>query len=354
MRVLHVLSHLAPEAERAVSDLIAQQRERGYIVTLAERHDPSVAHLLSREGDRVDIVHAHGVDLAASLLATETTTTDRLPLVVTAHEWLRDGSASDMAAYREVLLRAPCVTMPSGLGVVLTSASGVSLDNARVIPYPVYPATPPTGTDQELDRELTAWRTRGGDVFCAVGHDARDGHDDEAEAGSFLATVAEALACVTRPDALLCVLAGTLTREACARALEARGLDGRVRLSAAPVSARAIAARCDYLALPGFDERRPFALAETWCDGVAVLAGRNARFADLDARGHGTVFFDARDPMDLARAIATVRGTTPASRRLLIERARVQYRRCFAPDAVFAAYEAAYVGVRGRRRAGAA
>ena len=66
-------------------------------------------------------------------------------------------------------------------------------------------------------------------------------------------------------------------------------------------------------------ERNLFALVfeppGVW-DGVPVLAGRNVQFTDLDAQGGGTLFYDPADPLDLARAIATVRSTTPAGRRL--------------------------------------
>lgn len=341
MRVLHVIHALTIEAERALTDLVGQQREHGHVVRQVRVDPHAVVPTPPSPVEPIDIVHAHGFTAAASALVHLRTTPPRPPLIVTAHEWISDESGVAVRHHGETWRSVSCLTTPSALGASLATAMGTPVLDTRVIPYAVHPAPPLVDAEHELDRELTAWRTQGGDVFCAVGHDAD---------GAFHDTVIEALSSVSRPDGLLCVLAGSVNRPACEQALAARGLTAHARFSSSPESARAIAARCDCVALSSFDQRRPFALAEAWCDGVPVLAGRNPRFADLDASGHGTVFFDAADPADLARAIATVRGTTPASRRLLVERARTQYRLQFAPAAVFAAYEAAYASVLGGQR----
>ena len=326
MRILHLVSRLSRESADAVTDLIAQQREHGHTAVRVEADGGSRRPVMAGESPRIDLVHAHGLDAARAFAAVDDAGRDRPPLVATAHEWLADEPTVDASWQRDALRRVACLTTPSSLGLSLATGIGVRPVDTRVIPYAVYPAPRLTAAEAELDRTLTAWRTQGGDVFCAVGHDVND---------TFHGAVMEALAQVTQPRSLLCVLTGPTRRSG-------RDEAGLVRFDASPTVARAIAARCDYVALPEFDRRRPFALAETWCDGVPVLAGRHPRFADLDASGHGTVFFDAADPADLARALATVRGTTPASRRLLVERGRAQYRLHFAPSAVFDAYEAAY------------
>lgn len=336
MNILHVLSRLTVEAECAVADLIGQQRDHGHAVTWVAVDPHPGAALPPRDGEPPDVVHAHGLVAAQVASADRVTVSETAPLLVTAHEWIADEHGFRVPPSREVLRSVACVTTPSALGGSLATAAGIEPRRIRLIPYPVYPAPPLTASDRELDRELTAWRTQGGDVFCAVG---------DRTGGAFHDIVIEALSSVTQCDSLLCVLAGFPNKPACEQSSATRTLGPRVRFSPSQESARAIAARSDYVALPTFDTRRPFALAEAWCDGVPVLAGRNPRFADLDASGHGTVFFDATDSSDLARAIATVRGTTSASRRLLVERARAQYRRQFAPSAVFAAYEAAYADV---------
>lgn len=347
MRILHVLSPLDPQGASAVSHLIAAQRSHGHIVAAASMQAfgdeagraVGVTQFVERTlggTANFDVVHAHGTDAAPVTLALGPADPDRTPVIVTLHDWVYDHRVRAAHLHIGAVSRADLVTAPSPVAAALVTTLGVEPARVRTIPYAVDETPALTSAEGRVEREIVAWRMRGGDVLCAVAHEPT---------GAYAETVMTALTYVSHRDALFCVLAGQIDVAACGRETRARGLENRVRICGPDLSARAIAARCDYLALPAFDERRPFALVEAWCDGVPVLAGRNAQFGGMDTHGHGTVFFDAHDPSDLARAIATVRSTTPASRRLLVERARAQYRLHFTPDAVYAAYMTEYAAL---------
>lgn len=346
MRILHVLSALDPQGASAVSRLIAEQRSAGHVVAAASMRafgeegecGAGVSRFVERTlggAANFDIVHAHGTDAAPVTLALDPTSPTRTPVIVTLHDWVHDQGTSAARVDGDAVARADLVTAPSALAASLVTSLGVDASRVRVIPYPVETTPALTSSDGPLEREIVAWRKRGGDILCAVSHAPSGGHAD---------SVFAALSYLSHRDALLCVMAGPLDVSACTRTAKSFGLLSQVRFQHAS-RARAVAARCDYVALPAFDQRRPFALAEAWCDGVPVLAGRNPQFAGMDAQGHGTIFFDPDDSHDLARAIATVRDTTAASRRLLVERGRTQYRSHFTPEAVYAAYMDAYAAV---------
>ena len=336
MRVLHIRSPLDSDASAEVARLVAAQAELGHDVVVRDCRDlVSAADVPESE-----VVHAHGLPAAA--LATGLQDDRRRPAtIVTLHELLGAGTSLPDAD-GQGLRRADAVTVPSALAANVLEAAGVA--SVRVIPHAVEATPPLPAADQQLADELVAWRNRGGDVLCAVGHAASGTHHE---------TVLRALTYVPQRDGLFCILAGRLDPAACAAMAVALQVADRVRVCP-HLETRPLAARADYVILPGFDERRPFALVEAWCDGVPVLAARGPRFADMDAHGHGTVFFDAGDPLALAHALTTVRGTTPASRRLLVERARAFYRERFSPASVVRAYGEAYdasLGVAARRLA---
>lgn len=348
MHVLHLLSALDADGSRAVSSLIAEQREHGDIVSLVKVEDREPLHQSPTEAASTshgpissaapfDLVHAHGTNAVAAAARYVAATRPPTPLLVSLHDWTTAGSQPVDEGGAAQLARADLVAVPTEPAAAVVAARfSVDPSRIRVIPHAVSPDQAHTsGDDGPLHHELGAWRTRGGDVVCAV---SGGNPSDRARHHEI---VLQALSYLAQAESLLCVLAGHVDAEACQRTSAALGLAERIRLSETPVSARRIAARCDYLILPGFDERRPFSLAEAWCDGVPVVAARNARFADLDAHGHGTVFYAPDDALDLARGIATLRDTTPASRRLLVERGRAQYRRHFSPKAVYATYAAA-------------
>lgn len=348
MRVLHLVSPLDSQGSGSVSSLIAEQREQGYVVSLVTVEDLELARQSPaetasaspgpmRNAAPFDLVHAHGFNAVAAASRYVAATLRPPPLVVSLHDWTTAGSQPVGEGDAAQLARADLVAVPTAPAAVLAARVGVDPRRIRVIPHTVMPHQAHTsGDDGPLHRELAAWRTRGGDVVCAV---SSGNPGDRAQHHEI---VLQALSYLAQAESLLCVLAGHVDAEACRRTSAALGLAERTRLSESSVSARRIFTRCDYLILPGFDERRPFSLAEAWCDGVPVVAARNARFADLDAQGHGTVFYAPDDALDLTRAVATLRDTTPASRRLLVDRGRAQYRRHFSPKAVYATYAAAY------------
>ncbi|MGE3507422.1 MAG: glycosyltransferase [Vicinamibacterales bacterium] len=346
MRVLHVLSALDPQGASAVSRLIVDQRTAGHVVAAASMRafgeegegGAGVCQFVERTlggAAGFDIIHAHGTDAAPVTLALDPMNPMRTPVIVTLHDWVHTEGTRAARVDGDAVARADLVTAPSALAASLVTSLGVDGSRVRVIPYPVDATPALTSSDGPLEREIVAWRKRGGDILCAVSHAPSGGHAE---------SVLTALHYLSHRDALLCVMAGPLDVSACARTARSLGLVGQVRFQH-PARARALAARCDYVVLPAFDQRRPFALAEAWCDGVPVLAGRHPQFAGMDVQGHGTIFFDSADPSDLARAIATVRDTTAASRRLLVERGRTQYRSHFAPEAVYAAYMDAYAAL---------
>ncbi len=344
MRILHVLSTLVPHGAMAVSRLIDEQRLERHTVAVASMavfgDDAGIAQFVDRTlggAATFDLIHAHGTAAVPVSLALREPAGTRTPVIATLHDWVYDEGIRAAQPDIPSLTLADLVTVPSSLAASLVTTLGVQPQQVRVIPYAVEATPRLTAEESALDRELVAWRTQGGDVLCAVGHGSTSVHHE---------TVLRALACVSQRDGLLCVLAGQVDARTCAELAMALGVDDRIRVCGPRHHPRAIAARCDYLTLPAFDERRPFALVEAWCDGIPVIAGRNAHFSGMDEQGHGTVFFDAPDALDLARAIATVRGTTPAARRLLIERARAQYRQHFTPRAVYGAYMAEYEAVR--------
>lgn len=356
MRILHVISTLEPPATQAVARLMHAQQVDGKLVAAAAMpafgDDPADAEGLERfveqalgGADSFDIIHAHGTSAVPVTLALEAPGPQRAPVIVTLHDWVSQEGVQNARVHAEALKRADLVTTPSALAASLVTTLGVEPAGVRIIPYGVDPPPAPGPEEAALDRELVAWRMRGGEVLGAIGYGSPGVHHE---------AVLRALTYVSHPEALLCVLAGQVDVEACRRIADDLGLADRVRVCGPQLNARVIGARCDYLALPSFDERRPFTLAEAWCDGVPVLAGRNAQFAGMDGDGHGTVFYDAHDPLDLARAIATVRGTTPAGRRLLVERGRAQYRQQFTPQAVYEAYMAEYRALIVQRRAASA
>lgn len=356
MRILHILSTLEPQAAAAVARLMSDQRTDGQMVAAAAMpafgDQPADAEGLAMfvdqalgGADSFDVIHAHGTAAVPVTLALEPPGPDRAPVVVTLHDWVNEEAVRAVRVPAGALRLADLVTTPSALSASLVTTLGVEPARVRIIPYAVEPAPALNAEEAVLERELVAWRMRGGEVIGAVGYGTPGVHHE---------AVLRALTYVSHADALLCVLAGHVDVAACRELADALGVADRVRVCGPHLNARAISARCDYLALPSFYERRPFTLAEAWCDGVPVLAGRNAQFAGMDAHGHGTVFYDAADPLDLARAIATVRSTTPASRRLLVERARSQYRQHFTSQAVFNAYMSEYRALVVQRRAAAA
>lgn len=352
MRILHVTSELPPRGATSVARLIDEQRLNGHVIAVASlqtfaTHE-AVTQFVARTlggATALDLIHAHGTAAATVALSLDLPTTNRPPVIVTLHDWVHDEGIRSARPHAAALAAADIVTAPSVKAASLVTVHGVQSQRVRVIPYAVEATPLLTAVEEPLDRELVSWRTRGGDVLCAVSHSGTSAHHE---------VVLQALSHLSRQESLLCVLAGELDAEACARYAMTLGVEDRVRFYGAHVQARAIAARCDYVTLPAFDERRPFALVEAWCDGVPVIAGRNKRFTGMDGKGNGTIFFDAHSPADLARAIATVRDTTPAARRLLIERARAQYRQHFSPRAVYKAYLTEYDDLRSRasRRTG--
>lgn len=345
MRILHVLSSLVPHGAAAVSRLIDEQRMEGHVVAVASVQVFGNAAGIEQFVDRTlggaatfEVIHAHGTASVPVALTVRDAGHTRTPVVATLHDWVYDEGIRAAQPDIPSLTVADLVTAPSPLAASLVTRLGVQPELVRVIPYAV-DATPRLTTEESaLDRELVGWRTHGGDVLCAVGGPVGTHHE----------AVLTALTYVSQRDGLLCILAGQVDPDACADLAMRLGIDDRVRVCGPRVHPRTIAARCDYLALPAFDERRPFALVEAWCDGIPVIAGRNDVFAGMDSDGNGTVFFDAHDPLDLARAIATVRSTTPSARRLLVERARAQYRAHFTPRAVYAAYMTEYEAMRKR------
>lgn len=336
MHLLHLLTALDPAASTAVDHLLEDQRHAGDLVT--------VVHAVPGDGvdyggPPPDVVHGHGSAAAAPALALA----DRLrcPLVLTVHDWMREDGARAARPMVDAIAKAHRIIAPSRTAAALLAAAGLAPTRVRIIPYAVPDTPDPCERDGALVREIVDWRNRGGEALCAIGDRPSGAHHE---------VVLQAVAMSSRREALLCILAGVVSGERCARLARELGVEAQVRLCGADTNPRTMAARCDYVALPGFDERRPFGLAEAWCDGVPVLAGRNPQFAEMDTQGAGTIFFDAGDAMDLARALATVRHTTTAGRRLLVDRARVQYRLRFTAEAAYGAHVSEYDALRAARR----
>jgi len=345
MRILHVTPELPEAATRAVAHLVDEQRNFGHVVALlhlqGEAGSDAAAEAAATWDRPFDVVHAHTLRAVHAVRRTISTAARRRPLVATLHEWVGEDPRLTRADIAQALGIAGRIAVPGSTGAVRLIAQGIEPQRIRVIPYPVGPAGDPGPREQPLLREMVDWRNRGGDVLCAVAHGTGAVHHR---------TVLDALAVLSSREATLCLLAGDVDEGACSLHARSLGLADQVRICPPGSDARPIAARADAVILPGFDERRPFALAEVWCDGVPVLAGRNAQFTDLDAQGGGTLFYDPADPMDLARAIATVRSTTPAGRRLLVDRARVLYRLRFTGTAIVDAYMAEYQALLGPRQ----
>ena len=344
MRILHILSTLPPAGASAVTRLMHAQREDGLMVAAASMpafgdapgDGDGLRQFVDQAlggADSFDVIHAHGTAAVPVTLALDGPGPDRAPVMVTLHDWVSEEGVRTATVHAGALRLADLVTAPSALAASLVTTLGVEPQRVRTIPYVVDAAPALTAEEAAHEREFVAWRMRGGEVIAAVSYGASGRHHEAA---------LRAMTFVSRADALMCVLAGDVDVDACRRLADSLGVAERVRVCAPHLNARALSARCDYLALPSFDERRPFTLAEAWCDGVPVLAGRNAQFSGMDAQGHGTVFFDPQDPLDLARAIASVRSTTPTGRRMLVERARAQYRQHYTAKAVFDAYMSEY------------
>lgn len=350
MRILHVIPSLDSAAARAVEHLIVGQRHAGHVVSVLQTEAGETAPAdASSSGQRPapvwaqphDIVHAHSSRATQSIKHQVQAARRRRPVVVTLHDWMTsDGDLSTKESLDAIELTGR-IAVPAAMGAVRLISRGVEPQRIRVIPYPIDPAPDPGPAEQALLREMVDWRNRGGDILCAVAHNA---------AGTHHRVVLEALSVLAHRESTMCVLAGEVDVVACQQRAHALGISDQIRFCPPGSDARVVGSRADATILPGFDERRPFALAEVWCDGVAVLAGRNAQFTDLDSHGGGTLFYEPGDPLDLARAIATVRSTTHAGRRLLVERARVLYRLRFTSQAVFDAYMGEYQALIGPNR----
>jgi hypothetical protein len=351
MRILHVTPRLDDSATRAVDYLIAGQRLAGHVVGLLYTEPQeaqsgwseaaSMADISTRWGQPYDILHVHSSRALQDVQRQVQMAQRRRPIIVTLHDWMTSAEGPSVRLGLDGLGLAGRIAVPAAMASVRLISQGVESQRIRVIPYPVDPAPVSGPTEQPLLREMVEWRNRGGDVLCAVAHCATGAHHR---------VVLEALSMLAHTDAALCVLAGIVDAAGCLQRARELGIQDQVRIAAPGSDARVLASRADAVILPGFDERRPFALAEVWCDGIAVLAGRNAQFADLDAHGGGTLFYEPADAHDLARAIATVRNTTIAGRRLLVDRARTLYRLRFTEQAVFEAYMGEYQALIGCAR----
>lgn len=346
MRILHVVPSSLPDAAaRAIAYLVDEQRNFGHVASVVYIDGDTAPMVAGGAGDAWskpgDVLHAHGARAAATAGRLMSGTARRRPLVVTLHDWLHDAQEMSRSEIQQVYALAGRIVVPAGTAAVTLLAQGLDPQRIRVIPYPIGQAPEPGAAQQPLLREMVDWRNRGGDVVCAVAHGVGLTHHR---------TVLSALAMLPHRDATLCVLAGDVDEGACTLHARSLGLESQVRIVPASMDPRPVASRVDAVILPAFDERRPFALAEVWCDGVPVLAGRNPQFTDLDGQGGGTLFYEPGDAQDLARALATVRSTTPAGRRLLVDRARMLYRLRFTGQAVLDAYLAEYQALLGARQ----
>ncbi len=350
MRILHVIPQLDSAAAGAVEHLIVGQRYAGHVVSMLHTtadEAPRLAGVTPGESRSTvwaqpyDIVHAHSSQAAQSIRQQVQTARRRRPIIVTLHDWMSAEGGLSTREGLDAIDLAGRIVVPAASGAVRLISQGVEVHRIRVIPYPVDPAPAPGPAEQPLLREMVEWRNRGGDVLCAVAHNA---------GGTHHRIVLEALSVLAHRESTMCVLAGDVDAAGCYQRACSLGVGEQVRICPPEGDARVVASRADATILPGFDERRPFALAEVWCDGVAVVAGRNASFTDLDSHGGGTLFYEPGDALDLARAIATVRSTTPAGRRLLVERARVLYKLRFTGQAVFDAYMGEYLTLVGHNR----
>jgi glycosyltransferase involved in cell wall biosynthesis len=341
MRILHVASQLDGPARRALGQLVDGQRRDGHTVTWIDL-DAGISEVATSPGEALlatawarpaDIVHVHALPAMMAMALRIRGSQPRRPLVVTAHEWAGESGRRPSDAELDALATAGRIIVPAATGAARLSSRDLDAQRIRVIPYPVEPAPDPDAAAEPFIQEMVDWRNRGGDVVCAVAHRG---------SGTHHRMVLEALSTIPHREATMCVLAGAVNEALSARHARQLGIEGQLRFSPAESDARVVASRADVVILPGFDERRPCALAEVWCDGVPVVAARNPSFAALDAQGGGTLFYDPGDSLDLARAISTVRGTTPAGRRLLVDRARTLYRLRFTIQAVIAAHMTEY------------
>jgi glycosyltransferase involved in cell wall biosynthesis len=295
-------------------------------------------------GAAFDVIHAHAAVPTGIALGTAPGGTLRPPLVHSMQSWglgkTLAGKRQDVAAMR----RADRIVVPSEYSKALLVSLGLSASSMRVVAYGVDPLPHTPGQHDRLLAQMREWRQRGGEVLCSVG---------TAGVRMNQRALIEAVARLVGRESLMCVLVGDGETESLDAQARSLGLGERVHVCGRQPDARAVAAAADYFIRPSLVDGPPFSILEAWADGVPVLCSRTPELVELTAGGEAAVLFSPSDPDDIARAITTVRRSSPVGRRGLVERARARYRECFTIDAMAGGYMAEYVSLLARARAAA-
>lgn len=381
MRILHLTTFVQGGAGLALVQLAAAQRSAGHhVVAVTSQTAPFgygnyPAHLKALEAAGVpvhavdssfsrdeadnarvttyvrrtlggaaafDLMHTHAAVPTRIAVALAARARRRPPIVQTMHGWGRRKSPEQTRDDVEAMGRADRVVVPSEHSRTLLVALGVPERSIRVVAYGVEPRVDEPSSGDRLLADMRAWRQRGGEVLCTVGTVGERKNQR---------TLVDALALTAHRDSLLLVVVGEGETDQLETRARALGVDASVRVCGYRADARAVAAAADYLVLPSLSEGQPLSILEAWADGVPVLCSRTPELIELTAGGEAAVLFDPTDPVDIARAIATLRRTSSAARRRLVDRARARYRSCFTVQTMVDGYLAEYAELSaGRRR----
>lgn len=381
MRILHLTTFVQGGAGLVLAQLAAAQRAQGHRVVVVtsragvpgygnyEGHLTALAaadvpvhtvdSLFSRRpedhrsvvrlvddvlggADAFDVMHTHAAE--PTRIALDLNARARRPrpaLVQTMHGWgvrkTPEQQSRDVAAMRA----ADRVVVPSDHSRALMAVLGVPSHLLHTIGYGVDAVVCSPPAPDPLRRDMREWRLRGGEVLCAVG---------TVGARKNQRRLVDALASLADLRSLLTVIVGDGETDALAEHVSRLDLDERVRVVGYRADARVVAAAADYFVLPSLSEGQPLSILEAWADGVPVLCSRTPELVELTEGGESALLFDPHDVDDIARAVASVRHASPASRQRLIERARAQYRARFTLDRMVDAYAGAYASALATKR----